>query len=307
MIQYDPQRWLDHLLDVKGSLIIEIAPRVLSCTLWAAAVVAFHYYVHPIAVSLSVHTLVGVALGLLLVFRTNASYDRFWEGRRLWGNMINESRNLARGAAVHLRTDPEIQNHVIRWTGAFPYAVKNLLRGTAGLGPIANELPKAELEWVLGSEHPPLAIATRITARLAKAHEHGLISDLLLVALDNNVQQLVDYLGACERIHSTPIPFAYMVHLRRVLILYCYTVPFALINDFGWLAVVATAGIAYTFLGIEEIGVEIEDPFGHDLNDLALEDLCAKIATNLLALSGRHDEADRHRVETGEIIKIGME
>ncbi len=307
MIQYDPHRWFDHLLDVKGSLIPEITPRVLFCLIWAVVVVAFNRWVHPVAMPATVHTLVGLAVGLLLVFRTNSSYHRFWEGRQLWGGQVNESRNLARGAAVHLRGDPVLLEHVIRWTAVFPFAVKNVLRRTDELGPIAAELPKAELEWVLRSELPPLSVATRITARLAKARDKGLISDIILAALDHNVQQTVDYLGDCERIHLTPLPFAYMVHLRRVLIIYCLTLPFALVEPFGWLTVPATLGVAYTFFGIEEIGVEIENPFGHDLNDLALEDLCSKIAKNLLALSGRHDEADAHEIETGEIIKIGVE
>ena len=307
MIQYDPHRWFEHLFDVKGSLIPEITLRVLSCVLWSVSVVAFHRWVWHVDMPATVHTLVGTALGLLLVFRTNSSYDRFWEGRQLWGSLVNESRNLARGASVHLRGDPVLLDHVIRWTGVFPYAVKNVLRGTEGLGPIADELPRAELEWVLRSEHPPLSIATRITARLVKARDKGLISDIILASLDQNVQQLVDYLGGCERINSTPLPFAYMVHLRRVLILYCFTLPFALVEPFGWLSVLDTLGVAYTFFGIEEIGVEIENPFGNDLNDLALEDLCAKIARNVLSLSGRHDEADAHAIETGEVIKIGVE
>ncbi len=280
---------------------------MLSCVLWSVAVVAFHKWVYHVDIPATIHTLVGAALGLLLVFRTNSSYDRFWEGRQLWGSLVNESRNLARGASVHLRGDPVLLDHVIRWTGVFPYAVKNVLRGTDGLGPIADELPKAELEWVLRSEHPPLSIATRITARLVKARDKGLISDIILASLDQNVQQLVDYLGGCERINSTPLPFAYMVHLRRVLILYCFTLPFALVEPFGWLSVLDTLGVAYTFFGIEEIGVEIENPFGNDLNDLALEDLCAKIARNVLSLSGRHDEADAHAIETGEVIRIGVE
>jgi ion channel-forming bestrophin family protein len=250
---------------------------------------------------------VGTALGLLLVFRTNSSYDRFWEGRQLWGSLVNESRNLARGASVHLRGDPVLMDHVMRWTAVFPYAVKNVLRGGEGLGSIAEGLPRAELEWVMRSEHPPLSIATRISARLVKARDKGLISDVILVMLDQNVQQMVDYLGGCERINTTPLPFAYMVHLRRALIIYCFTLPFALIDRFGWLTIPATLGVAYTFFGIEEIGVEIENPFGLDLNDLALEDLCVKIAKNLLALSGHHDEADAHAIETGEVIKIGVE
>ena len=145
MIQYDPQRWSDHLFDVKGSLIPEITLRVLSCVVWAVGVVAFDHYVGRVAMPATVHTLVGVALGLLLVFRTNSSYDRFWEGRQIWGSLVNESRNLARAAAVHLRGDRTCSDIVIRWAGAFPYAVKNVLRGTDGLGPIADEIPQREL------------------------------------------------------------------------------------------------------------------------------------------------------------------
>lgn len=307
MIQYDPHRWLDHLFDIKGSLIPEITLRVLSCFAWSVVVVAFDHHVRDVSIPATAHTLVGVALGMLLVFRTNASYNRFWEGRKLWGSLINETRNLARAVSVHLRGDPELMDHVIRWTGVFPFTVKNLLRQADGLGPIAETLPRAELDWVLRSEHPPLSIATRITARLVKARDRGLISDITLASLDHIVQLLVADLGGCERINSTPLPFAYMVHLRRVIIVYCFTLPFALVGEFGWVTIAATLGVAYTLFGIEEIGVEIENPFGNDANDLALEDFCAKIARNLLALCGRHHEADAHEVETGEVIKIGVE
>jgi putative membrane protein len=114
------------------------------------------------------------------------------------------------------------------------------------------------------------------------------MSDYIQVMLEHNVQLLVDYLGACERIHQTPMPFAYMVHLRRAMIIYCFTLPFALVESFGWLAIVATMFVAYTFYGIEEIGVEIEDPFGTDENDLPLEQICETVERNLFALVEAH-------------------
>ena len=123
-----------------------------------------------------------------------------------------------------------------------------------------------------------------LTSKLIEGRDKGYISDVLLAHLDQNVQLLVDYLGGCERIKKTPLPFAYMVHIRRALMLYCFTLPFALVNDFGTGAIVATFLVAYIFFGIEEIGVEIENPFDGDENDLPLEKICATIDANLMAL-----------------------
>ncbi len=225
-----------------------------------------------------------MALGLLLVFRTNASYDRFWEGRKLWGSIVNECRNLARGARALLSDDPDLLRSIVRWTEAYPYSVMAHLRSRCELGPIASRLPTEEVDRAMGAQHTPLEVATRITSLLVEARDRGRISDYLLGTLDQNVQQLIDYLGGCERIRKTPMPYAYMVHLRRALILYCGSLPFAFVGEFGWVTVLVTFGIAYVFFGIEEIGVEIEDPFGTDANDLPLETLCGTIEANLSAL-----------------------
>ncbi len=290
MIDYDPHDWDSHLFDVKGSMVREIVGRVATCVAWSAVVVVFHKYVHAVAIPSTVHALVGTALGLLLVFRTNASYDRFWEGRKLWGSIVNESRNLARMARAHLAADPELHREVIDWAAAFPYATMHALQRTRGLGPPGGRLPADQVAAVMASGHPPLAVADRITARLVAARDRGLVSEFVFVAIDANVQQLIDYLGGCERISKTPLPFAYVVHLRRALILYCFTLPFALVDPFGWGTVLDTLLVTYVFFGIEEIGVEIEGPFGLDDNDLPLEDICATIDRNLA--EGRPAEAE---------------
>lgn len=284
MIEYDAHDWRGHLLDIKGSMVREIMGRVLACVLWSAAVVAFDRFVRPVGVPSTVHSLVGLALGLLLVFRTNASYDRFWEGRRLWGGIVNESRNLARASRALLKDDPRLYATLVGWTAAFPYAAMHRLRGSALLGPIDDRLPPEEVAAALAAPNVPLAVSARMSATLVEARDRGLISDYLLAMLDQNVQLLVDYLGGCERIHRTPLPFVYVVHLRRALLFYCYTLPIALVREFGWAAVLDTLFVAYIFFGIEEIGVEIEDPFGTDVNDLPLEDICDRIAADLAAL-----------------------
>ncbi len=257
---------------------------MLFFTAWATAILLFDRFVRPVGLPSTVHTLVGVALGLLLVFRTNASYERFWEGRRLWGGIVNESRNLARMASANLRERPAVLEPIIHWATAFSYASMNSLRAAAGLGPGESRLPGPEVAATLAARHVPMAVAQRISDRLVEARAAGHLSDYVMVAIDTNVQQLVDYLGACERIQKTPLPFAYVVHLRRALVLYCLTVPFALVEPFGWTTVIYALMIAYILFGIEEIGVEIENPFGTDYNDLPLEEICGTIERDLMAI-----------------------
>ncbi|RKG62872.1 hypothetical protein D7V80_32830 [Corallococcus sp. CA054B] len=284
MVEYDPHRWWSYFHYLRGSMVKEIVGRVLMCVVWAAAVVGFHQEVVNVGVPPTVHTLAGISLSLLLVFRTNASYDRFWEGRKLWGGIVNETRNLLRASEPFLgRT--ELFAPLVRWTAAFPFAAAAWLRGQQRhLGPHTDPLPSGEVTDVLKAQHVPLNVARRMTAVLDEGRRQGLYPEYVQMQLDQNVHLLIDYLGGCERIHRTPMPFAYMVHLRRALILYCFTLPFALVDTFGWVTVVATFVVAYVFFGIEEIGVEIEDPFGTDDNDLPLDTICQNIQNNLLAL-----------------------
>ncbi|WP_321470491.1 bestrophin family ion channel [uncultured Paludibaculum sp.] len=286
MIHYDPHKWLDHFFDLRGSLVKEIGLRVLVCVVWAAAVVSFHKFVRPVDIPSILHSLVGVALGLLLVFRTNASYDRYWEGRKLWGGIVNETRNLIRASAVHLHEEPRLLQKLARWTALFPWATMNCLRDEFDLGSLGAELTAEEVSGIRASQHQALHVSARMSELLAEMRSRGLVSDIVYTSLDQNVQLLVDYLGGCERIRKTPLPFAYIVHLRRALVIYCFTLPFALVDTFGWMSLLDVLLISYTFFGIEEIGVEIEGPFGDDANDLPMRDICETIHKNLYALAG---------------------
>ena len=291
MIEYDVHRWRNHFFDVRGSMVREIMYRVLSCLVIAVVVTSIDRTYKSLAFSDKAHSLVSVALGLLLVFRTNAAYDRFWEGRKLWGAMVNSSRNLARSTVVLLVERPALVRRQLLLTAAFAYASMQRLRDGRGLGAFRDELSAeldptdrsfvAELE---NAAHPPLAIAVKLSAGIKGARDTGVVTDYQQLALDQNVQLLVDCIGACERIHRTPLPFAYVVHLRRALILYCYSLPFVLLPVFGWATIAVTVLLSYVLLGIEEIGVEICDPFGTDDNDLPLDRLCATIAKDLRAL-----------------------
>lgn len=283
MIDYDPHHWLRHLLDIRGSMVREISLRVLACALFSAGVAYVHFRVRPVDISDKPHTLIGVALGLLLVFRTNASYDRYWEGRKLWGVLVNESRNLARRAAVLLADEPALVARLLRFLMAFPYATMNSLRGEPGLGRAAELLPTEETARVLPAQHVPLAVARELSTGLSEALRSGRLSDVTHAAMETDVSTLVSCLGGCERIVKTPLPFPYVVHLRRALVVYCFSLPFALLGSLGWLSIAATTLIAYLLFGIEEIGVEIENPFEIEQNDLPLERICQNIENNLRA------------------------
>jgi ion channel-forming bestrophin family protein len=270
MIDYDPHRWRTTFFAVKGSMVKVISIRSMFVTLAAVAFTWIHFnlYAFTFTNGMAVHTIVGTALGLLLVFRTNQSYDRWWEGRKLWGGMVNTCRNLARSTSVHLAAQPERLTQVLKLTQAFPASAMCVLRQKAWA---PEGLEPDDVEAITRHNHAPTAICQRITFHLEAERKAGRLSDIVFTSIDNNNQLLVDIIGACERIHKTPLPFAYVVHLRRALVLYCATLPVALVSTYGWSTIGIVFGVTYIMLGIEEIGVEIEDPFEGDDNDLPLD------------------------------------
>lgn len=280
MIDYDPHKWRPTFFAIRGSMVKVISLRSGIVTLGAIALTVVHFYLYKFDFPNAgmVHTMVGTALGLLLVFRTNQSYDRWWEGRKLWGAMVNTCRNLARSASVHLAHDPERLRRVLKLTQAFPAASTCVLRAQAWA---PDGLEPDDVEAITSRNHAPTAIAQRISFHLSEERKAGRLPDIVFTAIDQDAHQLVDIIGGCERIHKTPLPFAYVVHLRRALVLYCATLPVALVSSFGWATVPIVYGLTYVMLGIEEIGVEIEDPFEGDDNDLPLERITDGIQKNV--------------------------
>ena len=280
MIDYNPHRWRSHFFDLRGSLVREIAYRVGLCGLTAIAVsIAFHYH-EDVAIPDKPHLFVGPALALLLVFRTNNANDRYWEGRRIWGGIVNTTRNLRRKAEVLLPNDSAAGAQVVEWAIAWFWAARAHLVGEKSLGP-ASALSAEDQARALAAPHIPVFIASRITSIVADARRRNVISDIQQQMLDADVQALVDHIGACERIDQTPLPYAYAVHLRRALLLYCITLPFALVSAFGEWTVLPSFAVCYILIGIEEIGTEIEGPFGRRHNDLPLDNICTRLEANV--------------------------
>jgi ion channel-forming bestrophin family protein len=280
VIDYDPHRWGSHFFDLKGSMVREIAYRVGICALISIGVsIAYHFHA-DVAINDKSHLLIGPALSLLLVFRTNSANDRYNEGRRMWGGIMNSSRNLRRKAHTMLAAEPATIDAIVEWTITFAWATRERLLNRKGLGPDP-KLPAKELDAVVAASSPPTAVAAQISRILFDARVRGVISDHQLQMLDADVQALIDHLGGCERILTTPLPFAYAVHLRRALVMYCGSLPFALVDTFHEFTVLVSIFVAYILIGIEEIGTEIENPFEGGPNDLPLDRICTNIQTQL--------------------------
>jgi putative membrane protein len=227
------------------------------------------------------HTLIGVALGLLIVFRNNCSYDRYWEGRKLWGGIVNASRNLVRGAAVCTGEARDLAS----LAAAYALALKQHLRSSKDLAEIEPLVPAAVFEQASAAANPPSMLAFHISAWIRRQLAERKLDIAAAQTLEESVRTLLDNQGGCERILRTPIPFAYAVHIKQLLLVYLITLPFVLVGPMSWLAIPTVVVISFGLLGIEEAGVEIEDPFGDDPNDLPIEAMCATIARDTKALA----------------------
>jgi putative membrane protein len=227
------------------------------------------------------HTLIGVAVGLLIVFRNSSSYDRYWEGWKLWGSIVNTFRNLARGAEVYAGPCEDLANLV----AAYGFALKQHLRGIKELEEIRPLVPDTLFQRASAAANPTSLIAQAMSQWIQQRHAEGRIDTVTVRTLESYVAVFLDCQGGCERILRTPIPFAYAVHIKQLLMLYLVTLPVVIVPKMGLAAVFVVSAIAFGLLGIEEAGVEIEDPFGDDPNDLPIESICAVIQRDSMALA----------------------
>lgn len=279
MIDYDAKSWVGVLLRVRGS----VGPRLLVRTGICIGLGFLANYLfqtqgfHTPAVA---HTMIGVALGLLLVFRTNASFDRWWEGRKLLGGIVNRTRDLARQLNAYVPSDSKLLvDKSIRHISAFFKVAMQGLRGETdlkALGDLLTNEERAELEPLKTRASVVLMWITKSVDTLAR---NGKLSEGRLLAIDTNLTALVDYHSGAERIVRTPVPFAYAQHIKLFVTVFCFTVPFAIVDSMKGYTPIAVAVLAFALFGIDEIGVEIEDPFGYDDNDLPIERIAQTIQT----------------------------
>ncbi|MGB3533616.1 MAG: bestrophin family ion channel [Microcoleaceae cyanobacterium] len=287
------KKWLQMAFRVRGSVIPAILPRVLFCTLFSVFIFTLYKLEFPLPTQLLENFFIpDLVIGLLLVFRTNTAYDRFWEGRKLWGTLVNTVRNFARQIWVVILEktpkDTAEKIKVMRLLVAFAIAVKLHLRGEKINHEVAILTSEEQYNYLQQMNHPPLEIALWIGDYLQRQQDFKCLNPYQLVSLFKLLDTMVDVLGACERIIKTPIPLAYNIHLKQILLLYCLFIPFQFVDELLGFTGLVTAVISFTLLGIEEIGQEIENPFGYDNNDLPLDDICKTMLINIEDLISIH-------------------
>ncbi len=279
--------WFSTLVRLPDSVIPNIWKRVALCGFVGFLVSwGYHQGISGLAQPGVTNVVPSLVLGLLLVFRTNTAYDRFWEGRKSWGRIVNASRNLVRQILVAVQTHSEQEQEqkcqVIRLMAGFAIATKQQLRDEPLLHfEFDGILTEHQLEVLTGVNHPPLEIAVWVDDYLQQQRQQGNLDPFQINSLMGLMSELVDALGACERILKTPVPLAYSIHLKQLLLIYCLTLPFTTVATLGWLTGVAAALVSFTMLGIEAIALDIENPFGRDRHDLPLEAICATIRRNM--------------------------
>jgi len=278
-------RWSRMAFQLKGSVISSIYQRVIGCGLFGVIVSILYYLKLPVSQPILGNVIPSIVLGLLLVFRTNTAYDRFWEGRKAWGSIVNTVRNLARQIWVSIDEisfeDREHKVAALRLLVAFAVTTKLHLRGEKVNSELEELMPPSKYLKLQTMNHPPLEVAFWIGDYLQQQYDRHCLNMYQLTSMQQLLNGLVDNLGSCERILRTPMPLAYAIHLKQLLLLYCILLPFQMVETLEWWTGLIVALISFTLFGIEAIGLEIENPFGYDANDLPLDAICDTMKRNI--------------------------
>lgn len=216
----------------------------------------------------------GIILGLLLVFRTNSAYERWWEGRKLWGQLINDTRNLCLKVHASTVTNEGEKKRLGDLLVSFAYALKHHLRATTPSKP----LPGVYNYHFCEAGHLPVQIARQLFDVILRWKKEGVIDGFALLQMDPHIRSLMDVAGGCERIKNSPIAISYRAFMRQGIALNLLALPWYLVQEFSifWCLPLILIG-TYFLIGIELIAEDIEDPFGYDGDDLPLDNLCLTV------------------------------
>lgn len=287
MIQYNPKTWFALIFHSYSRFVLKtMLPALIFMGIFTLAVCVimldvFGFNSSHFQSTTALHSLLGIVLGLFLVFRTNSAYDRWWEGRRMWGGMVNSTRNFALKLNAYIDTnDYETRDWFSKMIPNFVFATKEHLRQGVQL----TELEVAEegmLEKLKEVKHKPNIIAGMLYSRVNQLYQNKKISGDQFYVLDKELKDFIDIVGACERIKNTPIPYSYSMFIKKFIFIYLITLPFGFVTTFEYLTIPTVLLVTFVLISVELIAEEIEDPFGRDINDLPTDDLAGKIKANI--------------------------
>jgi putative membrane protein len=287
MVKYNPKTWFSLIFHSYSRQVMKtLTPTLLFMTIYTAVccfVMLDILKLHEadFKPTIAMHSLLGIVLGLFLVFRTNTAYDRWWEGRKLWGGLVNSTRNFALKLNAYIDESSRAEREWFsKMIPNFGYTMKESLR-------IGSELDELEspgesfLEDIKRYKHKANYVSSLLYRKTNSLYKEGKITGDQLINLDKELKDFIDIVGACERIRNTPIPYSYMMYVKKFIFIYIVTLPFAFVTQSGYMTIIIVVLITFVLISVELIAEEIEDPFGRDLNDLPTDELCAKIKDNV--------------------------
>jgi putative membrane protein len=273
-----------------GVALPHIWTRVLIVTAISVVVTVVYREVPAAHVSITAtpFALIGLPLGIFLGFRNNTAYDRFWEGRKLWGALVNTTRSVTRQIITLIEPQPEATETspqathahevaMVHMVIAYVHSLRHHLRDSDPFPTLLRVLPESEVEAFRGEPNVPVAILQRLAVQMVEARRKHWIHPLHVPVIEHSLVALTDIQGGCERIKSTPIPYSYTVLMHRLVAIYCGLLPFGLAESIAWATPVVVLFISYALFGLDAIGDEIEQPFDLDPNDLPLSSISRSI------------------------------
>ena len=281
MIVRSKTNWWTLLFVWRGSMMKQMLPQLLIVAVlsvfavWSEGTV----FKHKVPLNATPFTLVGVALALFLGFRNSSAYDRWWEGRKLWGALVNTMRTLTR-QGLTMTGETRDKRVFLDMLVAFTYAMRDQLRGDV-FARSSELLPPALAVEVDGARYKPFIILRAMGEWMSARQREGAIGEITMTAIDRNLVELSNILGGCERIAATPVPFGYSVMIHRVVYFYCALLPFGLVDAISWMTPVVSMVMAYSFIALDSLAAELEMPFGRDDNDLALDAISRNIELSI--------------------------
>ena len=282
MKKYNPKDWFGLIFEFhKSDTLRRLLYVLLIYGAYSGLIVYLELHYTNFKSTISIHSLLGFVIGLLLVFRTNTAYDRWWEGRKVLGALVNTSRNLALKLNSFIPSnDTVLKKQNAQLISNYVFSMKNHLRDKVVLNEIYfnDAISQTEYEHVT---HKPNLVAKKIFKELKALHDKKMISGEVYITIEHQVKELTDIVGKCERIKKTPIPYSYNIFLKKFIFIYTLTLPLGLATTFFFWSIPISVFILYILASLELLAEEIENPFGEDTNDLPVDEICNTIKENV--------------------------